>query len=550
MRVIRIQTRPIPGGWRLTLARNDAPGVEVDLGASAVQTLLATVQQRLTPPPVAIDELERTRAEEAVGRSLEDELLGALGTTWHGWLGEARGAGEPVLVVVDADPALAVLPWELIGGPTPLEARGDGLVARTDRGRALAATRNPVVTVHPLDPDDTLCQKRCAALQRELEDLGLPTGPDGVVVHLVAHGERSAAETWLARPDGAFSAGSAAHSLHPLLEGTALVVLDVCDAGAPVDSVAARFLAQGAQAVLAPRDRLALDAASALARGLYEGLARGQSVAEAVLHGRRLVRELGRPHPDARWCTPVLRVTSADAVLQRLPFQDWRPRGWPVMSEPIRSWLRQARALAEPHGFVGLEHLLAACPDLPGLAHLRYLIATGPDVLASLRTLHPRDERAPDWTGTPRLFEAPPPGDLDPAGLASWLDRDGAVAALLGVRIRRPEGPETLEVTPFEPSGVPAEGVEVLGGPEDGRWFGPADVVGRASAGSDGLYATSWLTDPYLPRQALVLSDPPTLRKGAERRRGESRDRLGAGSFELERDDVLWLSRATRVRAR
>lgn len=550
MRVIRIQTRPIPGGWRLTLANAEQPSVEADLDGAIVRSVCDRIGALLAPPPVLIDELARTRAEESAGRELEEVLLAPVATTWHGWLGEARGANEAVLVVVDADPVLAGLPWELLGSPTPLEARAAGLVVRLGSGRPLEASRRPVVTVHPLDPEDERCSARCEELRAELEAGGVPLGDDGVVVHLVAHGERSAAETWLARPEGAFSAGSAAHSLHPLLEGSALVVLDICDAGAPVDSVAARFLAQGAQAVLAPAERLALEAARALAHGLYGALAAGRPLAAAVVAGRRAVRDLGRPHPDGRWCTPLLRVASADAALARLPFQDWRPEGWPILGVELRQWLRQARTLAEPHGFVGLEHLLASCPDDPGLAHLRYLLSTGPDVLAALRTLHPRDERTPDWLGTPRLRDSPPPADVDPAGLVAWLDRDGAVSALLGVRIQPAEGPETLEATPFQASGMPAEGVEVLGGPEDGRWFEGGQVVGRASAGVAGLYATSWLTDPYLPRSALTLSEPPTLRKGAERLRGEERSHLGAGSFELQRDDLLWLSRATRVRAR
>lgn len=563
---VRIQVRSIPGGWRLSVGRDGLRAASIDLAAAAVETLKRRIDTILKPPPVAHSDVQRTEAEETAGTLLLDTLFGepSVGRVLHNLLGEAHGARQLALIVVDVDdPLLRSLPWELLGAGEPFEAAGGVVIARLAPGRPSQLPSGPTaVHVHDLDPTDALCARRTTELIAELDAAGAPRLDRAPILHLIAHGDRGAQSTWLASSTGDTSPGSAAHQLGPWLAEAALVVLDVCDAAAMEVSehaaVAARFTAQGAGAVIAPKTRLATPAAAAFSRGLYSALFAGDALAEAVAAGRRAVRTCALPHPDGRWCNPILLLSDVRAAQVRLPLAAWQPKGWKVRDPEVRAWLQAARDAADPYGFVGLEHLLHTCPTA-GTAHwgvqLRYLLSQSAPVLANLRLLHPVEDRAPCWDGTPRLLENVPDPDFDLPQFAHWLcqELDGAVPALLGgvrLHLLDPMGTGTLELDSLEASGVPAEGVEVLGGPEDGRWFGADAVVGRASGINEGLYRDTTLIDPYLPRRALVLGEPFTLRKPAQLQRGDGRQTVQAGAVDLERDDQLWLSRSTCLRAR
>ena len=564
---IRIQVRSIPGGWRLSVGRDGLRAASVDLAATAVDTLNHRIQTLLRPPVVAHSDVQRTEAEESAGSLLLDTLFSdpSVGRVLHNLLGEAHGAGQLALLVVDVeDPRLSGLPWELLGSGEPFEAAGGVVVARLAPGRPSQPACGPTaVHVHDLDPRDPLCARRTTELAAWFTAAGAPLQPDAPILHLVAHGDRSARSTWLTSEAGATSPGSAAHLLGPELARAALVVLDVCDAAALEIAehavVAARFTAQGAGAVIAPRTRLDQAAASAFSKALYGSLFAGDPLAEAVATGRRAVRRCALPHPDGRWCNPILLLSDVQAAQIRLPLAVWQPRGWALRDPEVRAWLQSAREAAGPYGFVGLEHLLHTCPTVgnaPWLAQLRYLLSQTAPILTNLRLLHRNEALQPCWDGTPRLLQHVPDPELDLGAFTRWLceQLDGAVSALLGgarLQLLDPMGTgTTLEVDAFERSGVPAEGVEVLGGPEAGRWFEAGAIVGRAAGSDQGLYQDTPLVDPYLPRRALVLGEPFTLRKPAQLQRGDGRQTLPAGRIELERDDRLWLSRSTCLRAR
>ncbi|MEZ4316881.1 MAG: CHAT domain-containing protein [Myxococcota bacterium] len=529
----------------------------------------------LAPPPVLTTDARRSRDEEQAGAELAS-LLSDSGphATLHELLGEARGRRQTLVALVDApEPAVRALPWELLGAPTPLEGRGDAVIARLVAGRPHVAAPEgdafTVVLVSP-DPTDAVCAARIEELEGWLAAHGipctrstaLPAGP--AVLHLVAHGRIEDAEGQILASEGSLGPGSAAHGLAPLLAAVQLVVLDVCDAGNTAtpepNAPGVRLVDAGAPAVVAPSTRLGVEAARSFAHGLYTALSEGHSVAESVAAGRREVRGLGRPHPDSRWANPVLHVTSASAAGQRLQRASWRPEGWGPQPPAVSALLDRARTAAGPHGFVGLEHVLAAWPAEGGGAwasHVRYLLAHQPDPRQRLGALRPKTGRDGDFRGTARLRSLQPAvADLEGFARLLWDGLDGAVQALLGLAegaasdlatsgtTLDPGGPE-----PGGPGGV-ATGLEVLGGPEDGRRYGPGSVIGRASPGQDGLYGDTLLVDPYLSRSALEWSGGPTLLKPAKRLAGDAWEPIGTGPVALEIGDQLALTPATVVRAR
>ncbi len=581
----------------------DARPAETDLSEDRVAKAAERIAVLLRPPAVLISDTKRSRDEDEAGSELE-ALLRAPTThaALHRLIGEARGRGERALLLVDApEPRVRALPWELIGSPDPLEARGDAVIARLVRGRPVAPVRPgdrfTVLLTSPT-PDDALCQSRLLALQKRFDTLGIPWSDDvspltlragPAVLHLVAHGQVADAAAEVLRPEGAIGAGTTAHGLSPILQSVQLVVLDVCDAGNTTTSEAhapgARLVDAGAPAVVAPATRLGVEAADAFAEGLYTALTEGRAVATAVAAGRRAVRALGRPHPDSRWANPVLHVAGTDAATQELQRASWRPDGWDPQPADVAALLDRARDLATPHGFVGFEHLLAAWPGAGGgawAAHIRYLLAHRPDPRQRLGAMRPRADRPTDFRGTPRLRALKPTPSSD-AGLedfarAMWNQLDDVLQDFFG--LPRSSGADfgtsgtTLDPVGAEPQVTgPASRLEVLGGPEDGRIFAPDPRsaaeggsdgrIGRATPDRPGLYGDTHLVDPYLSRRAVTWvaapptgtpSDTPTgtsmirLHKPAKRLHEGVWVSLDPGEVELRVADQLALTPATRVR--
>lgn len=556
-------------GWRVSLGTRSTRPVEGRSPSSAVATALAAARALRDVPPVLLPgrDARRSRQEAEAGRALGAVLLSTpeVGPALSRHLGAAQERAEPLIVAVDAPQArLRGLPWELLalGGP-PLESLGQAVMVRLGGGHARARGTCVGLEVRTWSPDpaDAVCAGVLDALGQGLDAVGLPQPQDRPadpqawrVLHVVAHGRHDQGQTVLLLP-GQPGADTAAHALRDHLEGVDLVLLDTCEAATSDredQGLAGRLLAAGVPAVLAPVQRTSAEATRALAVALYASLARGDSLARAVAEGRRAVRSLARPHPDARWANTGLWVGDL-RVLEAPPVAapGWRPAGWPLPSPAAAALLQRAREAAEASGYVGVEALAQvgsrSHPAVDAVRHGRP--ATPP--------LRPVSGRQPRWEGTPRLVALA--GRLrqgfGPADLwdALWSDPGGlvqVVAALPADTTRTwsdTMGP--LDASP------PAACLEVVGGPEDGRRLRPepGQVLGRHAPASRAdlvLYRDTAVVDPFLSRRALVWVGPGRVRLGREARRVRQGvpSPVGPGEVELRAEDQLVLTELTRVR--
>jgi len=589
LRIVRTDDR-----WRVSLAERDGRPVEAEIEASLIERRAGQIRTLLDPSgTVAIPgrDAKRTRSEEEAGKLLGG-LLSASETlatkmAWH--LGIAMGRGQRVALLVDApEREVRALPWELLAAGadlTPLEPSGVGIVARMTP----ATTSHPVsdgplqIALWCVDPDDPSCQAVRDHARAEARSLGLPVhdfddhvpaGPRLLVI--IGHGNRFGEHVEMQLPSGRkLAASSASHVLSGHLEGLPLAVLAVCESGdttaAEIESLATRLIQGGARACIAPSTRTGVEATQAFNAGLFRGIANGQVLPEAVAAGRRAIRELAMPHPDSRWNNPILYVGDAAVVGARPLIQaGWRPDGWPVPADEAANLLRKAREHAENSGagFVGLEHLVLALRDTPGggpaTQQYRFALTTVDPVPTWLRNL----ERVPsrtNWSGTPRLMSlagALKPGfDLDTLWRTIWVMDGQPLQSLFGMRTAPTPGPGdgTLEATASGGNlhSGPAQMLEVLGGPEDGRRldFTPGATLGRHSeegGPSIALYTDMPLIDRYLSRKALTWIGPGEARLARKSRLGRGRRMVPVepGAVDIRTGDVIALTECTRLVAR
>lgn len=568
MLAVLLEVRSIPGGHRLSLGRPDARAADHDLPDDRLQSVESAVRgaSGARGPMVPSDAAVSAREREA-GALLAGLLdAGPVQAALHDALGEARGRGQPAVLVVDVTGPLRALPWELLGAPEPLEATGRAVVVRRTAGTPAPAREGGLsVAIATLEPDDPITRSRADALRAQLDRAGVPHGtpaelPAATVVHVVGHGDRDLEQTLFTTRDGTLGAATPVHALLPVLSGASLVVLDVCDAGSPLPEEAgtapSRLLAAGARAVVAPAGRLGVEAAGAFSEGLYAALAGGSTLAEATAAGRRAVRALALPFPDGRWANLSLLVADVASALARLEAPGSSPAGWSVRGE-ARAWVMEATERARASGFFGVEHLLATWPSRgdPLVSLVAFHLAHQGGALERIGALQPRGSLPPDAPVTPRLagtrLDA---ADATALARALWDGLDGTVQALLGLEEARAastlETVATLEPGPAEPAERPPAGrLEVLGGPEDGLVV-EGDRVGRAErADSEGLYRIASVVDPYLSRRALEREGGVWVaRKALQCRRAGRWITVGPGPVELQVGDVLALSRATWVR--
>ena len=592
---LRIRLTPLPDGSLHVLAddRHTRSAVGV-LPAAAVEALRADVSRQLAPKPgvmIAGRDGGRSRAEEAVGRSLASVLAAspALTAGIAGHLGEARGRGELSALVVDAEEGwLRDLPWELLTAPdrgAPLERTGEAAVVRLAPGRRAQGTARTGAGVKVWcpgeDPASQAVRRQLSALAAELgmalsrADPFAEVGEPASVLHIICHGEGSFEQLRLRLGGAAMDPADLAHRLGPSLASLRLVVLDVCDAGGAtreeLDGLAARLIAAGAPACVAPRGRCAVAAAARFSEGLYRALSDGAELAGAVVAGRREVGGLGHPHPDSRWHNHLLVVGDME-TLSGLSGggAGWRPEGWPAPSAESAALLDRAWALAggERAPFVGLEHLALA---LEGGAEgevaprVRTLLMRRPGALAGhISALVPVANTAPDTRGTPRLRGLAgllKPG-FTPDDLWTVICQEPGHAlhrlagGSLGVCIRAQiAGGATLRTLSGQGvGGAPAARLEVVGGPEDGRVLAlsEGDEVGRwdtSRAIGGALYEGRGVTDPRLSRTHAIWRGPAMLHA----QRGMVRVRMGreesvSGLVEVASDDLLILGSVTWLR--
>lgn len=567
----------------------DGDGLQVSLGyagyrarsASLAEDWLARFGQALRAlrsngPTLLLPgrDFDVTQRELAVGHLLGETLTASIDVARL--FGQAVGEAEgPLTLMVEATvPGLEIIPWELIGGDPggqALETEGV-VVARLAGSRPprASAARSVVRTwVWEAGPRDAVTDRVRAQLAATTEalDWSAPAcardadleADAAHVLFLLAHGTQEAGRLVLGTTQ---ATGTAIHGLASLLPQMSLVVLAVCHGGgadgAPIGGLPERLIALGAPAVIASAGRINVEAFGPFVDALYRAFAAGDALVSAVAAGRTAVRSLALPHPDARWHQLALHVAGAGVVTAGpLLAPRWRPTGWPAPASDAAEVLNDAHRLAQRSGvgYFGVEHIflaLAARPPAETRDFFRFqLSGLVPTVEAFLGRFRERPERAPSWSGTPRIHRigAALPSHFDSAGL--WAALLDLAEPTLGRILNRVELPAVstdevgVETQPVgralqRPFGE-ALGLEILGGPEDGRRLrlAPQQTLGRwaeAGAAEVTLYAGCAVDDPALPRQALRWVGPGLV---------EILDRTGGRLHTVAVGEVIGVGRAT-----
>lgn len=589
------------GGWFVSLGHRDERRSEGTLPPDRVAALRSALHAALRPEalPLVIlpqeDDATVSHLEEQAGRALGatlTEIPGIAATLARHTQLDHGGPHPAPALCVDVDPELRALPWELlVGAAGPLEANGSAVVARLLGGPARtpppAATSLRVVPWCP-NPDDPTCRRMLTHLQREVTALGAYWGsaPPGQarndeaeVLVVVSHGTTSRPLASVLLGEAEAGAGTVAVVLGPLLRRAALGVLVVCGGGgeAPTDveSLAARMVASGLPACVAPVRQLGVEAALAFSSALLRALTEQATLVESVGAGRRAVRALARGEPDLRWCNLAffvgdLGTPAGGPVVAR----QWLPLGCPTPGPDASALFQRAWELANMlgSGYVGVEHLLLsvdAAGGGPAVAQTRLaLTARRQGVLDLLEGLTPNAPLAPNAPGTPRLralVARMPHGFTQDQLWRQVLADPGCVlrvvrGAALPVTMSGIHHPErTLRTGTLEVPGNthPAVSLEVVGGPEDGRVLSPTsgDVIGRYTERSlettVPLYRDAPATDLRVSRAHLVWEGDGTVSalRGVERQEGGAWSPVPSGTFLLMASTVLALSPATFLRA-
>ena len=521
--VLTLQVHPEPmGGWALQLTRLGQAPVAGALNPSDVEALTTTLGALLRPPPVIVpgQVTRREENEEAAGRALAKVFASpGFGELLNQAIGEGLGA-----LVLDAEhPAAHALPWELIcataNSPSLEEERG-AVIARLSIGapaRPTPAASRLRVLSWCARPDDPTLRRVSTALQALCARLGvalvlLPPDlsggppepePDTLdLLHLLCHGTRADGALRLSLPGAEGTSGT----LSALLDGPAdrfgLVVVGVCNGGAVsahrLNDLSGRLLRRGVTACLTPAEPVRADTLIALMEGLLPKLCAGADLNGAVLAARRAVRASRSPHPDSRPYTVQLQVSDLrrlnGAPLVRVPHG---LPGWPRVDAALNAWLSRAKELAEAGGlgYLGVEHLiLTARVDEGGILHraaVRALAAAQLPLNQLLGGLSERPERRGALRLSPRLVQL---GQR----LQDGADAEALWALLLGdahpgLRLLAPqltlpgEGPDVSALSMSQDGPTrPAESLELVFGPEDGRGITlqPKEVLGREKADS------------------------------------------------------------------
>lgn len=466
--------------------------------------------------------------EEAQGRALagllraDPGLIGGLAEAW----GRAQAVAQRLLIVVDAEPGLAELPWELLADPVtelPLEPSGRAVIVRLEEGRPQIPPQGRWrAELRATDAEDPTVQD----LTRRLEE-GLPAAhrPDperpGMLV-LLGHGRIDEGETRLMVGPDLHAGGTAVQGALPALSGVGLVVTAVCESrGAPQD-LARRLREAGAPAVLAPDGRVESRAVPPLVLGLWSALDAGATLPEAVAAGRRALRRAAMDAPSARWHRWILSISALDAI--------GRLRG-PDLIGSAEEWVRLASELAarDSMGYVGFEALLLAlcarAPD-PELLDQRSVALGREGRLRELARGYQLRHAFVAPALTPRLRAALAHGGADLAPAELWTRLTAAVETWWTGHFQRrfvARSPDTVGThdLPDAANGDPAAStpaitLEILGGPEDGRRLEPRPGawLGRwdPNAPDPGaLYATAAVTDMQLSRRHLRWLGPGHL---------------------------------------
>lgn len=592
--VLTLQVRPEPnGGWATQLTRLGQSPIAGALGPEDVATLTEQLSELLRPPPVIVpgQVARRESNEEAAGRALAKVFATpGIAALLHQAIGEGLGA-----LVLDAEhPSTHALPWELIcrsATAPPIEEETRAVVARLSVGKTARTGPAPSrlrVLAWCAQPDDpalrrvrhaleSLCARLGVALVTLPPDLagGLPAPePDtGEILHLLCHGERAEGALRLHLPGADGTSGSLSALLDGSLERLSLVVVGVCQGGAVsahrLNDLSGRLLRRGVSACLTPAEPVRDDTLIALMEGLLPKLLAGGDLAEAVLAARRAVRALRAPHPDSRPYTMQLQVSDLrrldGAPLLRAPHG---LPGWPRVDAALNAWLLRAKDHARSLGlgYLGVEHLiLTANPEEGGPIHraaTRTLSGALPLLLRLLGGLSERPRATDALVLSPRLAAIGPrlQDGADAEALWALLLGDGHPGlGLLAPKLTLPG--EGLDVSALSRSqdvgpGRPAEALELVFGPEDGRRITPApgEVVGREKlppAAQHPLYADQPAIDKHLRSDHLTwLGDGALLLRSSVIPLAHGAARAVKGVTPLREGELLWLTESTWIAGR
>lgn len=502
------------------------------------------------PEPSSEEDLDRTDLGEDPGFRMAEALRQAP-APWDQLRDRLGDSEVRALVIESADPALLALPWERLyfDEHAPLEVQRRAVVARLHQVREPGPRPEGPFEILRWCP--TPHDQGCGRINHRMDELAKSLGIEvdafenvvpktPFVLHVVSGGHGlEHLEPHLAR-------GSEGR-LGLVLERCELVVLSV-QAGNPeeLDQLSKRFLELGAPSVVVPAGEAEVEGLQRFGDGLYQALARGAGVAEAVLEGRRKLRDWGRRHQGARWFDLHWLVGSLQAA-DAPPLREalWRPRGWPRPAADAARLLELARdlAAAQGGGFLGIEHVVASLRKVEGggqaTAQIRASLPRLDEFESALAALSPQTE-AQDLAITPRL-----------AGWREGLTDGFSLDALCAVL--------AMDLTAglsgsHQASGAPADTLTVLGGPEDGRVLvlAQGQSLGRhseAGGASHPLYQGMRLTDRRLSRQHLVWMSQGLveLKRAARRFRAGEIARVGPGEVDIRAGDLLVLTHATRL---
>lgn len=299
------------------------------------------------------------------------------------------------------------------------------------------------------------------------------------------------------------------------------------------------------------------DAMLAFSSGLYRALTSGKTIVEAVTAGRAALA--GRS--TDRWWRPVCWVGDASVVVAPAPLRTLQvPGSWPTCTAHAEQVLSRAAELAQPHGFLGVEHLARALAQQAALPS---------SVRADLEAIGARlvpPEGGQGLRASPRMLElcqklSP---EFDVEDLVTALGRVHWIARALGpatqawlARPARAGEPSTWQ-TPIPPRpAVPGRSLEVIGGPDDGRILSlgvTGQIVGRWDPDrplDDGarLFSGDGPADRTVSRQHLIyrgnrsfqVRGPTRLQRG-----GSPPSDVGA-EVTVEPGDLLLLGAGTRL---
>ncbi|MER5215801.1 CHAT domain-containing protein [Streptomyces sp. NPDC002838] len=417
----------------------------------------ATATRRLVPP--------NEQAVQRVGRQLFDALFGGpVSVTYRESLRVAKERQESLQIVLrlDDSPELTLLPWEALFDP-----QADSYVCRQEpmvRHLEASHTPNPlpvqpplrilVVIASPNDLPKLDTNSECGHLKEALTEqveagrVELDWLPDATwaslhtrllhgpwhILHFIGHGDYDilSEEGRIVLVGASRIADKVGASRLADLIGDAkpvprLIVLNTCASAQggvrdKFSSVGASLVRRGISAVAAMQFSVSDQASVCFAQGLYNALARGRRVDDAVRSGR--ISMLGVNQSSLEWITPVLYVRGEANLLFNLTAQPQPPGGAQHNARLRRVYTKASEELRIGHlgkAIELLDDLLLFDPDNSDAIKLRDQAARQ-EQLIKIYDRAAEAEESEDWSAAIDCYEQIMQGDPDYRDTASRRD--------------------------------------------------------------------------------------------------------------------------------